>query len=61
MLQQYLIVFNEQVQILKLKLEKETNSGKMFDLWPYMVNANVDIITGNLRYMGNSPKSAISQ
>lgn len=46
MLQQYLIVFNEQVKILVGKLKKEADTGKMFDVWQYMANANIDIITG---------------
>lgn len=46
MLKQYLVVFNEQAKILVKKLEKESQRGKVFDLWLYMANANIDIITG---------------
>jgi hypothetical protein len=46
MLTQYLEVFNEQGRILVNLLEAKATSGKVFDLWPFLVNANIDIITG---------------
>lgn len=46
MLTQYLQVFNEQGQILVSVLESKAVDGETFDLWPFLVNANIDIITG---------------
>lgn len=49
MLRQYSIVFGEQARLLVEKLAEQADSGRQFDLWPYMANANVDIITGKRR------------
>ncbi|XP_065213910.1 cytochrome P450 4g1-like [Planococcus citri] len=48
MLQQYVLVFNQQVKILVRKLRTEADTGRIFDVWQYMANANVDIITENI-------------
>lgn len=49
MLRQYSVVFSQQARLLVEKLADQADSGRQFDLWPYMANANVDIITGKGR------------
>jgi len=46
MLTQYLLVFNEQSRILVDVLKTKAKSGEVFDFWSYVINANIDIITG---------------
>lgn len=46
MLRQYAVVFSQQARMLAKKLAEQADTGRQFDLWPYMANANVDIITG---------------
>ena len=46
MLTQYIRVFDEQSEILVNMLQPEAAKGDLFDLWPFLINANIDIITG---------------
>uniref|UniRef100_A0AAT9UU85 Cytochrome P450 3638D1 n=1 Tax=Maconellicoccus hirsutus TaxID=177089 RepID=A0AAT9UU85_MACHI len=48
MLQQYLHVFNEQSASLAKKLKQLADNDEAFDIWKYVVNMNVDIITQNM-------------
>ncbi|XKL69086.1 hypothetical protein PGB90_006855 [Kerria lacca] len=48
MLQQYLIVFNEQSEILCRKLSAEANTGKIIDMWQYLCDINLDIVIENM-------------
>lgn len=50
MLQQYLIVFNEQSEILCRKLSAEANTGKIIDMWQYLCDINLDIVIGKVNY-----------
>lgn len=45
MLQQYLIVFNEQSKILTKIIEPLANTDKTVNIWNYMANMNLDVIT----------------
>nr|QTC11259.1 cytochrome P450 3638B1 [Phenacoccus solenopsis] len=48
MLQQYLIVFNEQSKILTKIIEPLANTDKTVNIWNYMANMNLDVITQNM-------------
>lgn len=46
MLTQDLHVFDEQSKILVNLLQQKAMEAETFDLWPFLINANIDIITG---------------
>lgn len=46
MLQQYLIVFNKQSDILCRRLKRISDSGEMIDIFLFMGDLNLDVITG---------------
>ena len=46
MLQQYFTVFNKQAEILCRRLNEVADTGKMVDIFHFMGDLNLDIITG---------------
>lgn len=48
MLNQYACVFNEQASILIEVLRPHANTGRSFDIGPFLVNASIDMITGRI-------------
>lgn len=50
MLQQYLIVFNEHSKVLLKKIHPLANTDKAFDVWSYMINFNLDVITRKRKF-----------
>lgn len=46
MLAKYVQVFEKQSKIFVNLLRPKAVSGETFDLWPFLINANIDVITG---------------
>ncbi len=46
LLKQYLVIFNKQTKLMIELLRRKCDMGASFDVWPYLINANVDTITG---------------
>ena len=46
-LKDFLLIMNEQTDILILNLKNEASNNRTFDVCPYIVNCTLDIICGN--------------